>query len=189
MQTTDFLINFATNISQLRPEFINIKKMRKKYLLWGYAVIAVLVIGILSAIAISSFMGIKGARNAMSNPENRKAIYDTAAKVNRDTGLGIPSFEIKEHKPGEYQEGNVFRDTLIVYFYKGIPDSVFTSFEKKAQLIEAKNDSSKSVETDGTDYNYQDFYVGGFSCYIGVHISRNSPYGRIIYGNWKEAKE
>lgn len=163
--------------------------MRKKYLLWGYAVIAVLVFGMLIAIAFSSFMGIRGARNAMSNPDNRKAIYDTAAKVKRDTGLDIPAFEVKDYKPGEYQEGNIFRDTLIVYFYKGIPDSVYTSFQKRAEAIELENDSTKSVELDSLNYSYQDFYVGGFSCYIGIHIQKDSKYGEIIYGNWKAAKE
>ena len=134
-------------------------------------------------------MGFKGARNHMADPENRKTIYDNAAKVIRDTGLKIPDFRIKEHKPGEYQEGNLFRDTLIVYFYKGIPDSVYDSFIEKAEAIVLAKDSTKSVEIDSVNYSYQDFYVGGFSCYIGVHINKESQYGEIIYGNWKPAKE
>ena len=163
--------------------------MKKKYLLWGYAVIAVCIIAILSGITISSFLGMRGARNHMANPENRRAIYDNAAKVTRDTGLDFPEFRIQEHKPGEYQEGNIFRDTLIVFFYKGIPDSVYTSFEKKAKAIEQAKDSAKSVEMDSLNYSYQDFYVGGFACYIGVHINKESQFGEIIYGNWKPAKE
>lgn len=163
--------------------------MKKKYLLWGYAVIAAGILVILCSIAFTSFMGIKGARNHMADPENRKTIYDTAAKVNRDTGLSIPDFKIQQHKPGEYQEGNVFRDTLVVYFYKGIPDSIYTSFEEKAKAIEAKNDSTKSVEIDSLNYYYQDFYVGGYSCYIGIHINKDTQIGEIIYGNWKPAKE
>ena len=163
--------------------------MRKKFLLWGYAVIAVSIIVILFSIAFTSFMGIKGARNHMSNPENRKTIYDTAAKVYRDTGINLPDFKIQQHKPGEYQDGNLFRDTLVVYFYKGIPESVYASFEDKAKAIEAKNDSTKSVEMDSLNYSYQDFYVGGYSCYIGIRIHRDTQYGEIIYGNWKAAKE
>jgi len=163
--------------------------MKKKYLLWGYAVIAFFIIAILCTITFTTFMGFKGARNHMADPENRKTIYDNAAKVIRDTGLKIPDFRIKEHKPGEYQEGNLFRDTLIVYFYKGIPESVYDSFIEKAEAIVLAKDSTKSVEMDSVNYSYQDFYVGGFSCYIGVHINKDSQYGEIIYGNWKPAKE
>ena len=163
--------------------------MKKKYLLWGYAVIAVCILAILSGITVSSFLGMKGARNYMANPENRRAIYDNAAKVTRDTGIEFPEFRIQEHKPGEYQDGNVFRDTLVVFFYKGIPESVYRSFEEKAKTIELENDTAKSVEMDSLNYSYQDFYVGGFACYIGVHINKDSHYGQIIYGNWKPAKE
>ena len=163
--------------------------MKKKYLLWGYAVIAFFVIVILCSIAFASFMSMKGARNRMADPENRKAIYDNAAKVTRDTGLDIPDFRILQHKPGEYQEGSLFRDTLIVYFYRGVPDSIFNSFKDKAEAIENAKDTTKSVEIDSLNYHYQDFYVGGFSCYIGVHINKESQYGEIIYGNWKPAKE
>lgn len=163
--------------------------MRKKYLLWGYAIIAFFVIVILCSITFTTFMGMKGARDSMSKPENRKAIYDNAAKVAHDTGLTIPDFRIKEHKPGEYQEGNLFRDTLIVFFYKGIPENVFDSFREKAEAIEQAKDTTKSVEIDSLNCFYQDFYVGGFSCYIGVHINKESQYGEIIYGNWKPAKE
>ena len=163
--------------------------MRKKYLLWGYAIIAFFVIVILCSITFTTFMGMKGARDSMSNPENRRTIYDNAAKVAHDTGLTIPDFQIKEHKPGEYQEGYLFRDTLVVYFYKGIPESVFDSFRDRAEAIENAKDTTKSVEIDSLDYHYQDFYVGGFSCYIGVHINKESQYGEIIYGNWKAAKE
>lgn len=163
--------------------------MKKKYLLWGYAVIAFFVIVILCSIAFASFMSMKGARNRMADPENRKAIYDNAAKVTRDTGLDIPDFRILQHKPGEYQEGSLFRDTLIVYFYRGVPDSIFNSFKDKAEAIEQAKDTTKSVEIDSLNYFYQDFYVGGFACYIGVHINRETQYGEIIYGNWKPAKE
>ena len=163
--------------------------MKKKYLLWGYAAIAFFVLVILTGITVSSFLGMKGARNYMANPENRRAIYDNAAKVTRDTGLEFPQFRIQEHKPGEYQEGNVFRDTLVVFFYKGIPESVYRSFEEKAKTIELENDTAKSVEIDSLSYNYQDFYVGGFTCYVGIHINKDSQYGQIIYGNWKPAKE
>jgi hypothetical protein len=163
--------------------------MKKKYLLWGYAVIAVCILAILTGITVSSFLGMKGARNYMANPENRRAIYDNAAKVTRDTGIEFPEFRIQEHKPGEYQDGNVFRDTLVVFFYKGIPESVYRSFEEKAKTIELENDTAKSVEMDSLSYHYQDFYVGGFACYIGVHITKDSQYGQIIYGNWKPAKE
>ena len=163
--------------------------MRKKYLLWGYAIIAFFVIVILCSITFTTFMGMKGARDSMSNPENRRTIYDNAAKVTRDTGLDIPDFRILQHKPGEYQEGSLFRDTLIVYFYRGVPDSIFNSFKDKAEAIENAKDTTKSVEIDSLNYHYQDFYVGGFSCYIGVHINKESQYGEIIYGNWKPAKE
>jgi hypothetical protein len=163
--------------------------MKKKYLLLGYAVIALCIIIILLAITVTSIAGAQGARNHMANPENRKGIYDTAAKVSRDTGLKFPEFRIKEHKPGEYLEGGQFRDTLIVYFYKGIPDSAYISFEERAKSIELNNDSCKSVEIDSVNYHYQDFYVGGFSSYVGVQLAKNSPYGRIIYGNWKPAKK
>ena len=163
--------------------------MKKKYLLWGYAIIAFFVIVILCSITFTTFMGMKGARDSMSKPENRKAIYDNAAKVAHDTGLTIPDFRILQHKPGEYQEGSLFRDTLVVYFYKGIPESVFDSFREKAEAIELAKDSTKSVEIDSVNYSYQDFYVGGFSCYLGVHINKESQYGEIIYGNWKRAKE
>ena len=78
--------------------------MRKKYLLWGYAIIAFFIIVILCSITFTTFMGMKGARDSMSNPENRRTIYDNAAKVAHDTGLTIPDFQIKEHKPGDYQE-------------------------------------------------------------------------------------
>ena len=163
--------------------------MKKKYLLWGYAVIGICIVIILLTITLTSIAGAQGARNHMANPENRKSIYDTAAKVNRDTGLKFPEFRVKEHKPGEYLEGGQFRDTLIVYFYKGIPDSAYISFEERAKSIELNNDSCKSVEIDSVNYHYQDFYVGGFSSYVGVQLSKNSPYGRIIYGNWKPAKK
>ena len=163
--------------------------MKKKYLLWGYAAIAFFVLVILTSITVSSFLGMKGARNHMANPEHRRAIYDNAAKVTRDTGLEFPEFRIQEHKPGEYQEGNVFRDTLVVFFYKGIPESVYRSFEEKAKTIELENDTAKSVEIESLSYNYQDFYVGGFACYVGIHINKDSQYGQIIYGNWKPAKE
>ena len=163
--------------------------MKKKYLLWGYAIIAFFIIVILCSITFTTFMGMKGARDSMSKPENRKTIYDNAAKVIRDTGLKIPDFSIQQHKPGEYQEGNLFRDTLVVYFYKGIPESVFDSFREKAEAIENEKDTTKSVEIDSLNYHYQDFYVGGFSCYLGVHINKESQYGEIIYGNWKPAKE
>ena len=163
--------------------------MKKKYLLWGYAVIAICIVIILITITLTSIAGAQGARNHMSDPENRKNIYDTAAKVSRDTGLKFPEFRIKEHKPGEYLEGGQFRDTLIVYFYKGIPDSAYISFEERAKSIELNNDSCKSVEIDSVNYHYQDFYVGGFSSYVGVQLAKNSPYGRIIYGNWKPAKK
>ena len=163
--------------------------MKKKYLLWGYAVIAACVICILIAITLTSVVGMKGARNHMANPENRKHIYESAAKVSRDTGLDIPDFRIYEHKPGDYHDGGLFRDTLIVFFYKGIPESTFQSFEDRAKLLENSNDSCKSVDIDSLTYQYQDFYVGGFSSYVGVQISRNSHYGRIIYGNWRQAKE
>ena len=163
--------------------------MKKKYLLWGYAAIAFFVLVILTGITVSSFLGMKGARNYMANPENRRAIYDNAAKVTRDTGIEFPEFRIQEHKPGESQEGNVFRDTLVVFFYKGIPESVYRSFEEKAKTIELDKDTAKSVEIDSLSYNYQDFYVGGFACYVGIHINKESQYGQIIYGNWKPAKE
>ena len=163
--------------------------MKKKYLLWGYAVIAICIVIILITITLTSIAGAQRARNHMSDPENRKSIYDTAAKVSRDTGLKFPEFRIKEHKPGEYLEGGQFRDTLIVYFYKGIPDSAYISFEERAKSIELNNDSCKSVEIDSVNYHYQDFYVGGFSSYVGVQLAKNSPYGRIIYGNWKPAKK
>ena len=163
--------------------------MKKKYLLWGYAVIAICIVIILITITLTSIAGAQGARNHMADPENRKSIYDTAAKVSRDTGLKFPEFRIKEHKPGEYLEGGQFRDTLIVYFYKGIPDSAYISFEERAKSIELNNDSCKSVEIDSVNYHYQDFYVGGFSSYVGVQLAKNSPYGRIIYGNWKPAKK
>lgn len=163
--------------------------MKKKYLLLGYAVIAICIVIILITITLTSIAGAQGARNHMANPENRKGIYDTAAKVSRDTGLKFPEFRIKEHKPGEYLEGGQFRDTLIVYFYKGIPDSAYISFEERAKSIELNNDSCKSVEIDSVNYHYQDFYVGGFSSYVGVQLAKNSPYGRIIYGNWKPAKK
>lgn len=45
--------------------------MRKKYLLWGYAIIAFFVIVILCSITFTTFMGMKGARDSMSNPENK----------------------------------------------------------------------------------------------------------------------
>ena len=125
----------------------------------------------------------------MANPDNRKAIYETAAKVTRDTGLKFPDFRIEKHKPGEFQEGGFFRDTLVVFFYKGIPNDVYRSFEEKAKSIEVSKDTTKSVETDSVTYHYQDFYVNGFSSYIGVKISKDSKYGEIIYGNWKPAKE
>ena len=162
--------------------------MKKKYLLWSYAVIACVVIAILFSITFTSIMGMKAARNAMSNPENRKAIYDTSAKVSRDTGLKIPTFRIHQHKPGEYHDGSLFRDTLVVYFYKGVPDSVYTSFVERAQAIETKNDSTKRVEIDNDNYFYEDQYLNGFSCYLGVRISKTSPYGEIIYGNWRAEK-
>ena len=101
----------------------------------------------------------------MANPENRKAIYDNAAKVTRDTGLDIPDFRILQHKPGEYQEGSLFRDTLIVYFYRGVPDSIFNSFKDKAEAIEQAKDTTKSVEIDSLNCFYQDFYVlSGLLC-------------------------
>lgn len=189
MQTTDFLVYLQRILSTNNLFGV----MKKKYLLWGYAVVAICIIIILLAITVTSIAGAKGARNHMANPENRRGIYDTAAKVSRDTGLKIPEFLIKEHKPGEYLEGGQFRDTLIVFFYKGIPDSVFSSFEERAETIEKAReigkDSCKSVEIDSINYHYQDFYVGGFSCYVGVQLAKNSPYGRIIFGNWKPAKK
>lgn len=163
--------------------------MKKKYLLWGYAVIAICILVVLCTIAFSSLMGMKGVRNHMANPENRKTIYETAAKVTRDTGLQFPDFRIEQHKPGEFQNGGFFRDTLVVFFYKGISDNVFKSFEEKAKSIAENNDSTKSVEIDSLNYHYQDFYINGFSCYIGIKISKDSKYGEIIYGNWKQAKE
>lgn len=183
MQTTEFLYIFAA-ITQHRKTI-----MRKKYLLWGYAVIAFSIIVILCSIAITSFISAKGARNHIANPENRMKIYETAANVSRDTGLEFPEFRIHQHKPGEYLEDGVFRDTLIVFFYKGIPNKVYESFENRARAIEADNDTAKSVEIDSLDYRYQDFYVGGFSSYVGVHINKKSQYGEIIFGNWKKAKE
>ena len=125
----------------------------------------------------------------MANPDNRKAIYETAAKVTRDTGLKFPDFRIEKHKPGEFQEGGFFRDTLVVFFYKGIPNDVYRSFEEKAKSIEVSKDTTKSVEIDSLNYHYQDFFINGFSCYIGIKISKDSKYGEIIYGNWKQAKE
>ena len=163
--------------------------MRKKYLLWGYAIIAVCVIIALCSITFSSFLSMAGARNHMSDPEHRKTMYNTAAKVSKDTGLDFPDFQIYEHKPGEFLDGNVFRDTLVVFFHKGISDKVYRSFEEKAKAIEAGTDSAKSVEIDSINYRYQDFYVHGFTSYLGVHISKDSQYGEIIYGNWKPAKE
>ena len=163
--------------------------MKKKYLLLGYAVIATCVISILIAITLTSVVGMKGARNHMANPENRMHIYENAAKVSRDTGLDIPDFRVYEHKPGEYHDGGLFRDTLIVFFYKGIPEKTFKSFEERAKSLANSTDSCKSVEIDSLTYQYQDFYVGGFSCYVGIQISRNSQYGRIIYGNWRKAQE
>ena len=66
-------------------------------------------------------------------------------------------------------------------------------FEERAETIEKAReigkDSCKSVEIDSINYHYQDFYVGGFSCYVGVQLAKNSPYGRIIFGNWKPAKK
>ena len=85
-------------------------------------------------------------------------------------------------------DGSLFRDTLVVYFYKGVPDSVYTSFVERAQAIEAKNDSTKRVEIDNDNYFYEDQYLNGFSCYLGVRISKTSPYGEIIYGNWRPEK-
>lgn len=163
--------------------------MKKKYLLWGYAVISICIFIILLAITVTSVVGAKGARNHMSNPENRRSIYDTAAKVNRDTGLKFPDFRIQEHRPGEYFDDGQFRDTLIVFFHKGIPDSTYESFEALAKAIDENKDSTKSVEIDNLTYRYQDFYVGGFSCYVGVQLAKNSQYGRIVYGNWKPAKK
>lgn len=163
--------------------------MKKKYLLWGYAVIAICIISILIAVFITSMAGMSKARHHMANPENRMQIYDTAAKVTRDTGLEFPEFRIQKHMPGEYHDGGLFRDTLIVYFYKGIPESVYQSFEARAKSLNNSIDSCKSVDIDGDNYQYQDFYVGGFSCYVGVQISRNSQYGRIIFGNWRKAKQ
>lgn len=163
--------------------------MKKKYLLLGYAVIALCIFIILLAITVTSIAGAQGARNHILIQRIVKVSTILTAKVSRDTGLKFPEFRIKEHKPGEYLEGGQFRDTLIVYFYKGIPDSVYRSFEERAKSIEAGNDSCKSVEIDSVTYNYQDFYVGGFSSYVGVQVSRNSPYGRIIFGNWKPAKK
>jgi hypothetical protein len=64
-----------------------------------------------------------------------------------------------------------------------------SSFRDRAEAIENAKDTTKSVEIDSLNYHYQDFYVGGFSCYIGVHINKESQYGEIIYGNWKPAKE
>lgn len=163
--------------------------MKKKYLLWGYAVIACCIITILIAVFITSLAGMRKARNHMANPENRIHIYDTAEKVKRDTGIEFPEFRIYQHKPGEYHDNGLFRDTLIVFFYKGIPESVYKSFEARAKSIENGSDSCKSVEIDSLTYQYQDFYVGGFSCYVGILISKDSQYGRIIYGNWRQAKE
>jgi len=77
----------------------------------------------------------------------------------------------------------------VVFFYKGIPESVYRSFEERAKTIELDKDTAKSVEIDSLNYSYQDFYVGGFACYVGVHICKDSQIGEIIYGNWKPAKE
>ena len=115
--------------------------MKKKYLLLGYAVIATCVISILIAITLTSVVGMKGARNHMANPENRMHIYENAAKVSRDTGLDFPDFRVYEHKPGEYHDGGLFRDTLIVFFYKGIPEKTFKSFEERAKSLENSTDS------------------------------------------------
>lgn len=163
--------------------------MKKKYLLWGYAVIAICIIIILIAVFVTSIVGMNKARNHMANPENRIHIYDTAEKVSHDTGLEFPEFRIQQHKPGEYHDNGLFRDTLIVFFYKGIPEKVFKSFEERAKSLDNSTDSCKSVEIDSITYQYQDFYVGGFSSYVGIQISKNSQYGRIIYGNWRQAKE
>lgn len=46
--------------------------MKKKYLLLGYAVIALCIFIILLAITVTSIAGAQGARNHMANPENRK---------------------------------------------------------------------------------------------------------------------
>ena len=163
--------------------------MKKKYLLWSYAVIALCIFTLLIAITVTSLAGMKGARNHMANPDNRKAIYGTAALVSRDTGLKIPDFRIQEQKPGKYKEGGMFRDTLIVYFYKGVPESAFESFEKRAKTIAEQNDTSKCVEIDGLRYRYEDMFVGGFNCYLSIQISKDSQFGEIIFGNYKPIKE
>ncbi|WP_028903493.1 hypothetical protein [Prevotella sp. P6B4] len=161
--------------------------MKKKYLLWGYAVIAICSIVILITITITSVAGIKATRNRMSNPENRRAIYDTAAKVTRDTGLKFPDFRIQEQKAGEFiADGALWQDTLVVYFYKGISKDVFRSFEERAKTISETNDTTKSVRIDSLNYYYQDRYVSGFRSSVMVHINRNSQYGEIIYGNWSD---
>ena len=163
--------------------------MRKKYLLWGYGVIAICILIVLCSIAFSSILGMKGVRNHMANPENRKVIYESAAKISKDTGLKFPDFRIQQHKPGEFQEGGFFQDTLVVFFYKGLSDDVYRSFEEKARSIEADKDTTKCIEIDGQNYHYQDFYVNGFQSYIGIKINRDSKYGEIIYGNWKRVKQ
>ena len=55
--------------------------MKKKYLLWGYAVIAFFIIVILCSIAFASFMSMKGARNRMADPENRKPFMTMRQKL------------------------------------------------------------------------------------------------------------
>ena len=159
--------------------------MRKKYLLWGYAVIAACIIVILIAITITSLAGMKGAREHMSKPENRIKIYDTAEKVSRDTGIKFPDFRIVEQKAGEYNRDQaLFQNTLIVYFYKGISEEVYRSFEERAKKLEATHDTARSVRIEGTNYYYHDRYLKGFRSSILLHINRHSQRGEIIYGNW-----
>ena len=161
--------------------------MRKKYLLWGYAVIAICSIVILIAITLTSLAGMKGARDHMSKAENRKAIYDTAVKVMRDTGLKLPDFRVQEQKAGHFErKGSLFQDTLIIYFYKGFPEEACRSFEARAKVISETKDTAKSVIIQDDNYYYQDRYVKGFRSSIRLHVNRQTRIGEIIYGNWAE---
>ncbi len=162
--------------------------MRKKYLLRGFFAVACFILVILIIIFFASPTGLQGIRHPMSNPDNRRAIYASAEQLRHDTGIQLPDYEIRSHKPGEYHHNGLFRDTLIIYFYKGIPESTFESFEARARAIQGDHDTCRSVDINGTTYNYHDFYVGGYTSYVGVTISRHSQFGRIIYGNWRAAK-
>jgi len=162
--------------------------MKKKYLLRGFAIVAFFIIIILLIIFILSPSGLKGVHHRMANPENRRNIYAAAERLNHDTGINLPEYQIREHKAGEYHDNGLFRDTLIIFFHKGLPESAFESFETRAQVINNSNDTCKHVDIDGTTYSYHDFYVGGYSSYVSVTICRHSQYGRIIYGNWRPAR-